>query len=219
MFVGLSVSSPPAVEPVALATAKQHCRVDQDYDDNLITTYIQVAREMAEGYLGRALITQTLVQTFAPELPYAPNRQWQKWRGPFTMLRNPVQSIGAVTVLDIHGNSTTIPAGDYTVSPAVLGYQIDTSIEPARLRIDPQLVLTKSADGIGGQALDVTAIQHVQVEYVAGYGAAAADVPNTIINAILLQVAFLYEHRGDAPAEFPPAVERLLNFRRLNFLG
>lgn len=53
----------PAAEPLLLADVKLHLRVEHSADDTLITALIQAAREQAESYTGRALITQTWVLT------------------------------------------------------------------------------------------------------------------------------------------------------------
>src|SRR3974377_971688 len=55
----LDLITPPAVEPVTLAEAKQHARVEYPDDDALITGMIVAARRMAETRLRSALITQT----------------------------------------------------------------------------------------------------------------------------------------------------------------
>lgn len=55
------VSSEPAAEPVTLAEAKIHLRVDNDDENSLITILIQAARELVEQRTGRSLINQTRV--------------------------------------------------------------------------------------------------------------------------------------------------------------
>lgn len=49
----------PATEPVGLAEAKLHLRVDTSQDDDLIEALIATAREQAEYLTGQRLITQT----------------------------------------------------------------------------------------------------------------------------------------------------------------
>ena len=55
--------TPPAAEPITLADAKAHLRVDYADDDALITALIAVTREQAESITGLALLTRTVSQT------------------------------------------------------------------------------------------------------------------------------------------------------------
>jgi len=51
--------SNPAIEPITLAEAKRHLRVDNNDDDDYITSLIEVARRAAEDRMERTLITTT----------------------------------------------------------------------------------------------------------------------------------------------------------------
>jgi len=67
----------PGEEPVTLAEAKAHCRIDGSDEDALVSALIAAARMQVESLSGRALVTQTwrLTMTCAPrlvELPVIP---------------------------------------------------------------------------------------------------------------------------------------------------
>jgi uncharacterized phiE125 gp8 family phage protein len=55
---GLERIVPPALEPLTLAETKLYLRVDHPDDDQAILRLIQTAREAAEEYLRRSLLTQ-----------------------------------------------------------------------------------------------------------------------------------------------------------------
>ena len=52
-------------------------------------------------------------------------------------------------------------------------------------------------------------INAVAIGFTAGYGG-ATDVPQGLKSAILALIAFLYEHRGEAPADLPQDVAAML---------
>jgi uncharacterized phiE125 gp8 family phage protein len=208
----LAVKTPPKGEPVSIVLARQHCRIDNSSDDALLAMYLTTARQMAEQYLSRALLTQTLTWTVRPYLERRTEVSFL--RGPLFLPRAPVQSVSSVTALDRLGNATTIAAAVLPVVPPafLVGYNLDISTEPAKLYIGQTTPLT------GGRDLRCTELESVQVEFTAGY-ADVDDIPKAIINAILLTTGFLYENRGDVAAEMPRAAEWLLDAYRIMFVG
>jgi uncharacterized phiE125 gp8 family phage protein len=59
--MALTLITPPTVQPISLVEAKQHLRVVDNDDDDIIQLYIQAATEYVDGpygFLGRALVTQ-----------------------------------------------------------------------------------------------------------------------------------------------------------------
>jgi uncharacterized phiE125 gp8 family phage protein len=213
----LTVVTDPTNEPVSLSLARQHCRIDHNSDDTLLAIYITVARQMAERYLARALLTQTLLWTARPYM--ARRTEISYLNGPLFLPRAPVQSVGAVTILDRLGNSTAIVAATLPVVPpaALIGYELDTQTEPAKLYIGPATPLNGSPSQ-GILTLRSVQLESVAVEFDAGYEDVDA-IPKAIVNAILLTVAFLYENRGDAGGEMPRAAEWLLDPYRIQFVG
>lgn len=105
--MGLKVITQPAVEPVSLAEAKLHLRVDHSTDDTLISSLISAAREECEHLLERAVSGQTL-ELSIDEFPVDGIR----------LPRPPVTSITSVTYVDPDGVSQTMPSGDYYLDDA-----------------------------------------------------------------------------------------------------
>ena len=103
----------PASEPITLAEAKEHLRVDFDEDDTLITSLIVAAREHLENSIARRLVTQTWEVTY-PE-----------FKDELILPETPLQSITSVTYLDSDGDSQTLAS---TV------YEADTTTEPGLIR-------------------------------------------------------------------------------------
>jgi uncharacterized phiE125 gp8 family phage protein len=56
----IKTTTPPAIEPVDLATARLFLKVDSTTDDALISLLIASARAATEEFTGRAIITRTL---------------------------------------------------------------------------------------------------------------------------------------------------------------
>jgi uncharacterized phiE125 gp8 family phage protein len=165
--MSLILTAGPAVEPVALAEAKAHLRVDTTAEDTLITSLIVTARLNVEAAAGLALVTQGWSYFLDA---------WPRGRSLKLPLR-PVQSVAAVRLYDESGASTTL-------DPAT--YLLDGSGAPPRLVRQGSLVWPKPGRVANG----------IEVAFTAGYGNAAADVPTPIRQAILMLVAHWYEHRS-----------------------
>ena len=104
-------------------------------------------------------------------------------------------------------------AAEFGPPAELLGYRTDLLHAPARLAIGADTPLS------GGALVRNTALENVQITFVAGYGAVATAVPQPIIHAILLTTGFLYEHRGDSDGELPKAAEWLLDPYRMMFVA
>ncbi len=166
----LTLTTPPAVEPVTLAEAKAHLKLDTGADDTLVTALIAAARARAEWHTGRALIAQG----------------WTLW-------------------LDAWPDVVEIPLPPLQAVASVTTYGRDDAAHD----LDPSAYFVDLPSGRialkSGRAppTDLRRLNAVAVAFTAGYGAAAANVPALLRAAILELIVFLYEHRGEAPAELP----------------
>lgn len=106
--MALVMTSAPASEPVTVAEAKAHLRVDGAAEDALIASLILTSRLHVEAALSLALITQS----------------WQLrldcWPDARTLelpLR-PLQAVEEVRVLDAAGTATIVPVNQYLTDVA-----------------------------------------------------------------------------------------------------
>lgn len=95
------VTVAPASEPVTLAEAKTHVKVDGSDSDSELTTMIATARTLVEEYTGTKLVSQTVVMRCSSfcdfvDLPLAP-----------------IVSISSITYLDSSGVSQTLSTDVY----------------------------------------------------------------------------------------------------------
>lgn len=131
--MNLTVITPPEEEPVSVATAKAHLRVDTTADDALIETYLKAARELCEGLARRSFVTQTF-RLVLDDFPSAPLK----------LPRPPLQSVDAVTYLDADGNEH-----DWT------DFTADTGSEPGKVIFNS--LPTASLQESGAVAIEFTA--------------------------------------------------------------
>lgn len=188
----------PTVEPVTLAEAKQHLRVDVADDDDLISVLIAGARQSAEGICRRALCTQT-VKLVLDQFP-APNvnigsanwygPQWGTSPGPLTVLQpsgktgfeiilplTPLMTVTSIKYIDQDGVQQTLAAS---------AYKVDSVTEPARILPAYGTTWPQTRNEINA----------VEVVYQAGYGA-AADVPAGIKAWMKLRIGAMYDNREE----------------------
>lgn len=181
----------PAVEPVTLAEAKAHLRVDISEDDALIGAIVKASREFCEEYLDRSLVYTewTMRMDAIPseiELP-----------------RPPVAQAGTTTA---------------TVVTFTLETQATATLDTSTYRVDrtatPGVIRTVYGGTWPGHLSDQNS---VSVTWWAGYGSNGTAVPAAIRSAMLMVVSHLYEHRtAVAPgmSEVPFGVKALLDTQR-----
>lgn len=177
----------PGVPVITRDEAKLHLRVDSDGEDELVDGLIAAALSLLDGWsgiLGRCLVNQT----------------WQITADAFSRcmrLPMPAASVTSIKVRDAAG----------VLSAAIAGSNY-------ALLHDARGSFVRFNDGYAYPGGDMTEAEGVIIQFVAGYGAAAADVPSAIKLAMLLLIGHWYANReavsSDAGTELPLAVSSLL---------
>ncbi len=134
------LTAAPAAEPVSLAEAKAHLRVDSSDEDALMSSLIVAARMLVERTLGLALITQGW-SLYLDAWPHACC---------IALPLSPVQAVSAITLHDPDGGTSVLDPEDYSV---------DLLSEPARI------VLTAAVPSTG-----LRPFNGFEVAFVAGFG-------------------------------------------------
>lgn len=185
MSYGLSVTTGPAVEPIDLATARQHLNLASRDDDVYINSVlIPAVRQRAEAATDRRIIS-TGLQLTLPRFP----------RGVLLLPGGRVTEVESVKYVDTAGDEQTLVVDD--------DYRAYLDREPAEI----DAVVSWPAVQSGRR-------DAVRVRYTAGYGPTAASVPADLIGGMLLALGHLYANReevvtGVTTSELPQATARV----------
>lgn len=177
----LVVVTPPAAEPLTLAEAKEHLRVEADFtrDDDVISRQLTTARIKVESLARQSLVTTTY-DLYLDGWPCGRTIDFPV---------GPLVSVSTVVYLDADDAEQTLSSSAYRVSTGLPG-----SLSLKRSESWPTAPVQSDA---------------IRVRFVAGYGAAAA-VPTNLKDAILLVLANLYENRGESDAALSRTVRDLV---------
>jgi len=160
-------------------------------EDSLISGLITAAREYCQGFQNRAFVNQT----------------WYLWldawpAGDYISIPlPPLSTITAITYYDTDDTAATFAAASYFV---------DNINEPGRVILNY---------GESWPSTTLRPANAICVEYVCGYGATSASVPQVVRQAMLLLIGHLYENReagiDSALQEIPFGVKALLSLDRV----
>jgi hypothetical protein len=219
--------TPPSGEPVDLQTAKAHLRLDSALDDAYVNSLITAARMYTEEVCWRGILAQTwelvlpgFVGDDRFELGERSRRHFYlpvgyEWSNadrayrflPYMELERGQLTTSlasnAVKYIDPDGVQQTLAASVYTV---------DDVRAPARLQL------------AYGQSWPITRDQWdaVRVQYQVGWANAAA-VPMPLVQAMLLLISQMYEHRTPEVTGVITSVrfayDALISPYRLNRIG
>ncbi len=177
--------TPPAEEPLSLAEAKAHLRVEHADDDALIAALITGARNHVETQTRRALMSQTwrILRDGWPE------------NGRLEVFPAPLRQVMAARVHDSAGVSHAIDVDAFVV---------DTAAVPGVIGFSP-LSLPQPGRAVAG----------IEIDIEAGYGTSASAVPEPLKQAVRQLIAHWYENRGagqsrDESTRVPATVAALI---------
>lgn len=185
------LTAAPDSEPITLAEAKAHLRVEADFedDDAYITSLITVCRHYTEQMSGNIFKRQTwrlTLDAFPCEI---------------VLRRRPVTDVNSITYIDGDGATQTL-------DPAL--YQVDLSGFLARIRpaYGQSWPITRCQMGA------------VEVSFVAGADDTEAGIPEYWKQGVLLLLGHYYENREDAVigvsvASLPRGYDALIGLDRV----
>ena len=195
-YRSLTRQTAPAVEPVTLAEAKAHLRVDTSDDDTYIGTLITAAREWCEQYLDRTLVHTQWVMRF-DKFP-------DSGIEPVELPRPPMVVSGTATAVTVTFTQEAGPTSTYSTAE----YRVDRNATPGAIL--PIYGSTWTPHRQDDNAISVT--------WWAGYGATGSSVPAAIRHAMLMLIGTWYERRASADnaggSEVPFGVKSLLDSQR-----
>lgn len=186
--------SAPAIDPITLSECKAQLRIDTTDDDEYLVRLIAVATAFVDA---RGVLGKAII-----------TQTWRVWVGNApSAIKLPigeVQSLSAVKYYDADGVLQTATLSDFEL----VGLP------------DARMVRPKSGySWPSAQARD----DAIAIEYVAGYGDASSDVPQSVRHGLLMLVAHWYENRETTSekqyASLPFGFEELMQIERGHWYG
>lgn len=154
---------------VTLAEAKQHLRVDHDFEDDLIAVYLSAAVADLSAFMRRGILPETRQDFFRAREIFGSGKK--------VFLRWPNVDEGSIEVSKFDstaGSYTPVPASDFRVD------------EPEE---NPHVVFTSSLT-VDDSGADANVL-------LVGYNTRLPNLPPQVKAAVLLTLGSLYENRED----------------------
>ena len=173
-MAGLERTVVPTIEPVTIAEAHDHIRLDDAEADTYVDRLIVAARERAESITDRAFVRQTWRYTLD---------RFPRGRRIITLPKPPLISVSSIAYTDAAGDAQTLTT-----------HQVDTRSTPGRIR--PGIDLDWPT--VREQTLNA-----VTITYIAGYDDEGSPshstdyIPEPIKQAILMIAETMYDSRGN----------------------
>jgi uncharacterized phiE125 gp8 family phage protein len=180
------VITEPTVEPITVDELKFFSRIDTTAEDTLLQGFIKAARRATESYLGRALNTQTIKMVMDFWPDYSVD-----------LPAPPLISIDKVATVDEDDVETTYSSSNY--------YVVTESI-PGKIVLKQSVTAPINTDRDYSGYL---------IQFQAGYGDSATDVPQPIREGIKVWAASVYATRTFDPKNPPPEARAFLDLFRV----
>lgn len=182
----LSLVTGPTTEPVTLADAKSHLRIDTTDEDAYLSALIKAAREKLEQDMRRAFVQQIwemFMDCFPDEI---------------TIPLPPLVSVTSVKYLDTAGTEQTLATSEYVV---------DAKSEPGRIALAYGKSWPSTRDTV-----NAVTVRFVAGYGAAGATNSEQKVPDGIRHAVKFLVAHWYENREPISLELavPKNIEMTL---------
>lgn len=194
----IKVITPPALEPMTRAEAKQHMGISSTHNDQLIDSAITQAREYCEAYQHKKFITQTL-DLYLDAFPSASFIEF--------LSCSPVQSITSIKYTDYAGVEYTMPTADYSLDNVSFINKIDLNYNKSWPSVN-----LKPTNG-------------VVIRFVAGYTATKVgdvtqtNLPQAIRWAMAMHLKALYDtHTPAERVDLERARDAILKMDRVMIL-
>ena len=215
--MSLHLVAAPAVEPITLEDLRNHLRIGDGVEDAYLKRLQRAVRMRCERATRRALITQTWDlyldqwptwdgyhggRTFEPVSTVLPPGGWVE------IPKAPLQSITYVKYTALDGTLTTWDTSNYLVDTPTGEYCRRGRLGLGWVKVWPIIRPVQNA---------------IQIRFDAGYGDNPSDVPEMLIQAMLLDAGTLFDIRGSvlagtraAEIEIPSTTNDIyLSFRSL----
>lgn len=184
-YVSHRITARSAEKPVSIELARQQLRnEDLRADDALLLLLLRSSVQTIEQTYRLALLEQTVVQ-YHSQFPAGKDT-------PMLLRIAPLLSVTSIVYIDAAGATQTWSSSEYT-----FGHFNDISFVVPKYGYTYPTAITNNANAI-------------LITYEAGFGTKSENIPPQIIEAILLNVAWLYEYRENPEAKFSRASEDLL---------
>lgn len=184
----------PVLDPVTQSEIYRHLRLVEDATEK---AYADAVAEVAREYVEQYSGTALLTQTWELTLD-----EW--WSGVLELPYPPLQSVSSIKYIDSDGVEQTLSASAYSVTTGdPVGYvqfAADTTVPVARAEAGA-----------------------IRIRFVSGY-TAAADIPASLRQAVLLMTAQWFENRepvllsGAIPQQIPMTARALMDQYRSRWL-